>query len=940
MTMILQDFWTVLRESRLVSETDLGRMQIRFDYEAEQASSAVEPTAELVAKWLVESKRLTPYQGRVLLSGHSGPFFVGSYLIVDQWRDGPFAKTYRAKHRPSGHPVLLRLLENNSSPSPEIYEWRCPHLISFHESFQWHSHHVFISESPPGMSVRAYLKSGKTLNIEQTCRLAIEAARGLAHLHDRRHVHGDIRPDYLWLESSGNLKLIFDPQYADRDGASNPSLKARADYQAPEITLRNQTPDALSDIYSLGCSLFELLTGAVPFPGGTTSEKAQRHAKQPIVWPNQTPPISEPLTSAVAHMMAKKRDIRFQSATIVAEKLAPFTTLAKASRSKDSQLATLASYEEYLKQTQDNVTKQRTSDDVAEERENPISIQIESSTVVENIDSPSVHRRWPTSFAAAVLLATVSLVIVLLVTVVWLSGVLSPSDPPTGNTVVELGSKNRSVGKSPQDKQSAANSPAETPFVIVADDGKMLWAVPERDVPLELAYVPSGSPLIIVIRAQALLATSEGQKTLQSLQPVFGSMIGQFEQTTGLKLEQIEQLIIAFGRDEQGVLKQPTIIIRPEGAADLSSLRPSATGASGSEFRLGSWHAFTAEQEGRPIIVLRPEALNALDKSAHPKPLLARSLEKLQAVSNSAQHVTILCEPSFLLGDVATLFAGDASKLIEPLRRWFPRNVAGVMLSFLIDETMYIEIRLERYADHSAQSLVGQLRGHVNDLPEQVEDYLVAVEPAAYWRKLAFRFPQMVSYLAQQTRYGIEENQAVANCVLPGEAASNLAAAIELSLHSSAGTGSASPAAEPTGPKDLREALLANVSLSFPQQSLEFAIRDLTQQFRETYPSLSFPLEIRIIGPELQLEGITRNQQIRDFNVQNQPLGELLKQLTVRANPTVAPSPAHVEQKLVWVIAPPRQGAKESVILVTTRVAAEKAGLTLPSFFALPDSGR
>jgi hypothetical protein len=124
------------------------------------------------------------------------------------------------------------------------------------------------------------------------------------------------------------------------------------------------------------------------------------------------------------------------------------------------------------------------------------------------------------------------------------------------------------------------------------------------------------------------------------------------------------------------------------------------------------------------------------------------------------------------------------------------------------------------------------------------------------------------------------------------------------------------------------------MNFRFAAQSLEFAIRDLAEAVRETHPQLPFPFDIQILGSDLQLQGITRNQQIAGFESVDNRLDEILTTLVMRANPvTTVTTPSDPNQKLVWIQGPDPNDANKPILLITTRDAAQRRNDTLPTAF-------
>jgi hypothetical protein len=140
-----------------------------------------------------------------------------------------------------------------------------------------------------------------------------------------------------------------------------------------------------------------------------------------------------------------------------------------------------------------------------------------------------------------------------------------------------------------------------------------------------------------------------------------------------------------------------------------------------------------------------------------------------------------------------------------------------------------------------------------------------------------------------------------------------------------------------SGPKTLDELLSSNISIRFDQDSLEFSMQNLVNEVNSTYPDLPFDFRIRILGDDLKLDGITRNQQIRDFAQTDEPLAEVLTALVMKANPvTTVVSPSETDQKLLWVVhADPEDPTRQMVFITTRQVAQDK--YTLPAVFRADD---
>jgi hypothetical protein len=134
---------------------------------------------------------------------------------------------------------------------------------------------------------------------------------------------------------------------------------------------------------------------------------------------------------------------------------------------------------------------------------------------------------------------------------------------------------------------------------------------------------------------------------------------------------------------------------------------------------------------------------------------------------------------------------------------------------------------------------------------------------------------------------------------------------------------------EPKGNAPADGLLRRRASLDFKRNSLEMALQDLMAQFKDAEPAL----EIKILGKDLQMEGITRNMSIRDFSMKDAPVADILTEIVVRANPVTGIKPNSPDQRLVWVVGPHPEDASRQAILVTTRAAAANNGYELPAQF-------
>ena len=216
--------------------------------------------------------------------------------------------------------------------------------------------------------------------------------------------------------------------------------------------------------------------------------------------------------------------------------------------------------------------------------------------------------------------------------------------------------------------------------------------------------------------------------------------------------------------------------------------------------------------------------------------------------------------------------------------------------------------RGDRRVDEVAR--LAQLR--LEKIPERLENYVASLAPTTYGRLVVNRFPRMVQLLADYTRVGVEDRQAVLRAYLPSAAAHNLLAGAELTLFAEpAPVGTAStPVPAPASPSvsGAAAALDKPIKLGFPRDTLERAIELLSKEI---------DVPITILGSDLQLEGITKNQSF-GLDERDRPARDVLRKVLSLANR---------EGKLVYVI---RKAGEGEGIFITTRAAAAKRKEALP----------
>ncbi len=151
------------------------------------------------------------------------------------------------------------------------------------------------------------------LSFEEAARMTRKIASQLSEFHSLDQLFGTVRPEVVMLLADGEPEL-------KRSTSGDPNEEV--DYLAPERALSVKKPDARSDLYSLGCTFYYLLTGRIPFPEGSVAERLLKHqVESPPDLNEICPGMPAELRDLCSQLLAKRRDHRPSSARAVAKAL-------------------------------------------------------------------------------------------------------------------------------------------------------------------------------------------------------------------------------------------------------------------------------------------------------------------------------------------------------------------------------------------------------------------------------------------------------------------------------------------------------------------------------------------------------------------------------------------------------------------------------------------
>ncbi len=281
----------------------------------------------------------------------STPF--DNYQLLGVLGQGGMGTVYKAFHLRLKRFVAIKVLRIDQIPGPDLVarflremqavgQMDHPNVVRAADAGKKNGVFYLIMEYLEGADLSRLVAERGPLEAADACELARQTAVGLDYIHQTL-VHRDVKPSNLILTTAGVVKILdlglarlHEIGAAGGEFTPTGSALGTYDYLAPEQAVASSRVDGRADIYSLGCTLFKLLTGRPPFPGpeyASAAQKLHAHGNVPLTAAPNFASIPESLRPVLLRMTAKAPAGRYQTARDVAEALAPFAA--------DSQLVRL-----------------------------------------------------------------------------------------------------------------------------------------------------------------------------------------------------------------------------------------------------------------------------------------------------------------------------------------------------------------------------------------------------------------------------------------------------------------------------------------------------------------------------------------------------------------------------------------------------------------------
>lgn len=303
------------------------REQYRFEDSAESGPA--------LAELLVRTGKLTTFQaGRVCEGNHLG-LVLGNNVLLEKIGSGGMGDVFKAEHRRMKRLVVVKILRAEllgSDYAVRRFEREVraaaqlshPNIVTAYDADSFGDMHFLVMEYVEGLDLGTVVNREGPMAVGRAIRYITQTARGLEYAHAKGIVHRDIKPGNLLLDNTGTIKILdmglarFD---SNEEGGSDHLTRENqiigtVDYMAPEQAQESKHVDRRSDIYSLGCTLYRMVTGRSPYAGESPFMIILAHQSQPL--PSLCDVLgsaAEPLDEIFHRMIAKDPNDRFQSIT-------------------------------------------------------------------------------------------------------------------------------------------------------------------------------------------------------------------------------------------------------------------------------------------------------------------------------------------------------------------------------------------------------------------------------------------------------------------------------------------------------------------------------------------------------------------------------------------------------------------------------------------------
>jgi serine/threonine protein kinase len=297
-----------------------------------------------IAEYMIQRKLLTSFQAKSILAGRYKGLVIGAYRVMDKIGAGGMGIVYLAEHDKLKRRVAIKILPEDKTRDKLALErfYRearaaaaldHPNIVKAFDVSEHQGLHYLVMEYIDGNNLQKYVDTKGTLPWKTAVNIVIQACKGLQHAHERNMVHRDIKPANILVDKAGQVKILdlglarsfqITQDNLTMDLSDGKDVMGSIDYIAPEQAIANNIVDIRADIYSLGATLYCLITGKPPVEGTTAQKLLQHQMTMPAPVNRDHPEVPEGVAQVIAKMLAKKPDHRYRTPNDVAHALTPF----------------------------------------------------------------------------------------------------------------------------------------------------------------------------------------------------------------------------------------------------------------------------------------------------------------------------------------------------------------------------------------------------------------------------------------------------------------------------------------------------------------------------------------------------------------------------------------------------------------------------------------
>jgi serine/threonine-protein kinase len=347
-----------LRESGLLKPAQLDELA--------RLPEAQESDPRALGRQVLQRGWLTRYQVNQVAGGRTKGLRIGPYLLLDLLGEGGMGQVFKAQHQHMSRVVALKVIRKDRLSHPKAVgrfyqevqaagQLHHPNIVLAFDAGEAGGTHFLSMEYVEGQDLHRLIREVGPLPVAQACDYIRQAALGLQHAHERRLVHRDIKPHNLLVTQApagdqtvdarggawGTVKVLDmglarwrqgmgeEERALTRDGA----VLGTADFMAPEQARHAHEVDARADLYSLGCTLYYLLTRRLPFHADSLAQLLLMHqTEDPVPLDSLRPDVPAGVLEIVRTLLAKRPEDRIQTAAELAAALEPFCGADSAAR--------------------------------------------------------------------------------------------------------------------------------------------------------------------------------------------------------------------------------------------------------------------------------------------------------------------------------------------------------------------------------------------------------------------------------------------------------------------------------------------------------------------------------------------------------------------------------------------------------------------------------